>query len=198
MERVVSFNIICRNSRVLINQTNNGSCSLTDMGRRVLGVFRESERSGRSLEDLCCIPSPKEMAHDKQVETSSEQETCRRNDLWGSASGFAFLFWGVPIIIALLGSLGLGMGWLVPTQSEILWITATAWIACGCLVNARRCSRVHCIIVGSLFPLLALSGILNLIGIISFSWNVYWGIFWAILIASFVTEWFSKPYYRLS
>jgi hypothetical protein len=90
------------------------------------------------------------------------------------------------------------MGWLVSTQSDILWITATSWIAGGCLVNARRSSRVHCIIVGYLFPLLALSGIMNLIGIFSFSWNVYWAVFLAILIASFLTEYLWRPYYRLS
>lgn len=51
----------------LVMEKDNGSYGLTDAGRRALEIFRESESSGRSLEDLCCIPTPSEMAHDKQV-----------------------------------------------------------------------------------------------------------------------------------
>jgi hypothetical protein len=51
----------------LVTEKDNGRYGLTDAGRRALEIFRESESSGRSLEDLCCIPTPKEMAHDKQV-----------------------------------------------------------------------------------------------------------------------------------
>lgn len=51
----------------LITEKSNGSYGLNDSGRRALDIFRESERSGRPLEDLCCLPAPSEMAQYKQV-----------------------------------------------------------------------------------------------------------------------------------
>jgi hypothetical protein len=40
-----------------------------------------------------------------------------------------------------------------------LWAAATLWIGLGCGLNARRCGRVHCLIDGVLFPLLAIGGL---------------------------------------
>jgi hypothetical protein len=51
----------------LVVVKNNGSYGLTDAGRKALEIFRESESSGKSLEDLCCVPTPKEIARNKQV-----------------------------------------------------------------------------------------------------------------------------------
>jgi hypothetical protein len=51
----------------LITEKDNGSYGLTDAGRKALDIFRESERSERSLEDLCCLPAPSEMAQCRQV-----------------------------------------------------------------------------------------------------------------------------------
>jgi DNA-binding transcriptional ArsR family regulator len=45
----------------------NGSYGLTDAGRRALEIFRESESSGTPLEALCCVPTPREVAWNKQV-----------------------------------------------------------------------------------------------------------------------------------
>jgi hypothetical protein len=54
----------------LITLKENGCYGLTDVGKRALDIYRESERSGSPLEDLCCMPSPTEMAHDKQISRS--------------------------------------------------------------------------------------------------------------------------------
>ena len=51
----------------LIAEKSNGSYGLTYAGRRALDIFRESEGSGRSLEEICCLPAPSEMAQYKQV-----------------------------------------------------------------------------------------------------------------------------------
>lgn len=51
----------------LIAYKSNGSYGLTDSGRKALDIFRESERSGRPFEDLCCLPTTNEMARYKQV-----------------------------------------------------------------------------------------------------------------------------------
>jgi hypothetical protein len=68
------------------------------------------------------------------------------------------------------------------------------WIGVGCVINARHCGRVHCRIDGILFPLLSVVGLLNVIGIVSLSWNVYWLVFLLILGASFIPELVWKRY----
>jgi DNA-binding transcriptional ArsR family regulator len=54
----------------LVTEKDNGSYGLTNAGKRALDIFWESERSGRSVEDLCCLPTPSEVAHDKQISSS--------------------------------------------------------------------------------------------------------------------------------
>jgi len=44
------------------------------------------------------------------------------------------------------------------------------------------------------FPLLAFAGALNVLSVVSFSWNFFWGAFVLILIASFVPEALWKRY----
>ena len=52
---------------LLITEKSNRSYGLTDAGIRALGIFRESKRSGRSLEDLCCLPVQSNTPQYKQV-----------------------------------------------------------------------------------------------------------------------------------
>ncbi len=51
----------------LMEQKDNGSYSLTPMGRRALEIYRESEKSGASLAECCCLPSASDLARDKQI-----------------------------------------------------------------------------------------------------------------------------------
>jgi hypothetical protein len=51
----------------LIEYGEDGSYHLTSVGKRALGIYRESEKSGASLNDLCSVPAPSEMAHDHQI-----------------------------------------------------------------------------------------------------------------------------------
>ncbi len=68
------------------------------------------------------------------------------------------------------------------------------WIGTGCFINGRSCGRVHCRIDGILLPILGIAGVLNILSVFLFSWNVFWLVFFAILIASFVPEWTWKRY----
>jgi hypothetical protein len=76
----------------------------------------------------------------------------------------------------------------------ILLTAGTAWIAAGCAVNARRCSRAHCIIDAILLPLLSLIGLLNILHAISLSWNAYVNALWIIVAVSFIPECFGVRY----
>jgi hypothetical protein len=102
--------------------------------------------------------------------------------------------WGAPVAVAIAGSVLNSLHIVSLTGAGILWTVATAWIGVGCVINARHCGRVHCRIDGVLFPLLSVGGLLNVLGIVSFSWNAYWIVFLVMLGASFIPELFWKRY----
>jgi hypothetical protein len=102
--------------------------------------------------------------------------------------------WCVPACAAIGASLLQARDVLSVPATGALWAAATLWIGLGCAVNARRCGRVHCLIDGVLFPLLAVSGLLNVLGIVTFSWNAYWAAFFVILLVSFIPEIVWKKY----
>ena len=54
----------------LIMEKENGNYGLTDLGRKAIKIYRDSESSGKSLEDICCIPAPSDLAREKQVNGS--------------------------------------------------------------------------------------------------------------------------------
>ncbi len=106
----------------------------------------------------------------------------------------AFWVWCVPGCIAIAASILEGNHTLPMTATGILWTVATLWIGLGCAWNARACGRVHCFVDGTLFPILAVVGALNVAGVIDISWNVYWGVFVVIAVASFVPEVLGRKY----
>jgi hypothetical protein len=80
------------------------------------------------------------------------------------------------------------------TFAGILWTVSVAWAGVGCYINGRRCGRVHCKIDGVLLPLLCIAGALNILGVVSFSWDAFWGAFFVILLVSFLPEFTWKKY----
>ncbi|MGI0083727.1 MAG: hypothetical protein ACREBQ_01460 [Nitrososphaerales archaeon] len=109
---------------------------------------------------------------------------------------WCYLLWGAPAAVEIATSAAYNVYALSTTFAGILWTFSVAWIGIGCFMNARYCGRVHCMIDGILFPLLAFVGVLNVLSIVSFSWNLFSGIFLAILIMSFVPELAWRKYAR--
>ena len=68
------------------------------------------------------------------------------------------MVWVVPAII-LAGTATLGRSYLV-----IIWPVLLAFMGGACLLNARRCGRLHCFITGPFFLILALVSLLYEIG----------------------------------
>ncbi|WP_298432308.1 hypothetical protein [uncultured Jannaschia sp.] len=58
-------------------------------------------------------------------------------DLLGSASG-SFIAWWLP-----LGAMLLAIP-LPNCPKTVIWLLALVWMGGACLLNARRCGRVHC------------------------------------------------------
>lgn len=107
----------------------------------------------------------------------------------------AFWLWCLPGCAAIAAAVLEGNHRLSLTTTGIIWTLATLWIGVGCAWNALRCGRIHCIIHGTMLPLLALVGILNVMGVLAISWNIYWAAFGAILIAGFIPEILGKRHY---
>ena len=55
-------------------------------------------------------------------------------------------------VIAASGALGIGTRW-----RAVVWAVSLGVMAAGCLVNARRCGRVHCYFTGPFLALMALA-----------------------------------------
>jgi hypothetical protein len=69
-----------------------------------------------------------------------------RND-WFRRPGTALILWGLPLGIGLAVYLI-----ALPLRTEALvWLVAFVWMGTGCILNARRCGRLHCLIAGPLF-----------------------------------------------
>lgn len=116
------------------------------------------------------------------------------------ARGRTFLLlWGAPIALILATSLANGLDALAVRPAAVLWTIGTGWIAAGCLVNARRCGRVHCIIAGTLLlPLTAVAVAYDL-RLLSFTWSfngAFWAVFWGVIVLAFAVEFCGRPYYR--
>jgi len=59
------------------------------------------------------------------------------SDLLGTARS-SLLAWGLPFGAMLLAISLLG------APKTVVWTLALAWMGSACLINARRCGRVHC------------------------------------------------------
>ncbi len=101
---------------------------------------------------------------------------------------WCYLLWGAPAVLAFVTSYGYDRYFLSVTEAGIFWTLSVAWIGIGCLLNGRFCGRVHCLIDGISFPLLAIIGVLNILSVIAISWSLFWASFFVILATSFGAE----------
>lgn len=109
----------------------------------------------------------------------------------------AFLWiWCLPATLIVVAFAAWHAGAISTAVAGPLLTAGTAWIAAGCAVNARRCSRTHCVIDAILLPLLALAGLLSVLHVISLSWNLYVNALWIIVVVSFIPECFGVKYIR--
>ena len=85
--------------------------------------------------------------------SDSACDSCRGRD-WASG-GRALLIWCLPAAILLVTALVEGP-YLV-----IVWPSVLGWMGAACLLNARRCSRLHCYLTGPYFLLLGVVALLH-------------------------------------
>jgi hypothetical protein len=83
---------------------------------------------------------------------SIDAETCARKDLAGGTGSFIAI-WIAPVIAAAALSLPVFPAW----APDAAWAMAFAWMGAACLLNARRCGRLHCYFSGPILLLGAAS-----------------------------------------
>ena len=91
-------------------------------------------------------------------------QCCEANDLVGRRSGI--LLWCLPTLAILVG-----LNWNV--ARPWLWIPALLVMGIGCVVNARRCGRLHCYITGPIFLLGAIYVVLAEESIVPLRPNIF-------------------------
>ncbi|MBX3431532.1 MAG: hypothetical protein KF779_18250 [Hyphomonadaceae bacterium] len=70
-------------------------------------------------------------------------EACARRDLSANIGSFLAV-WGAPVLVGAAASLfSPSVAWAAGA-----WSLALAWMGAACLVNARRCGRLHCFFSG--------------------------------------------------
>lgn len=123
---------------------------------------------------------------------STRPDNQTRND-WVTRPGASFFWWCLPL------GVGFAANFLaVPARSTaIIWVILFVWMGTGCILNARRCHRLHCYISGPTFLLGAVALGLLAAGLLRFgahALNNIVGITLIVALLSFVPEiWKNTP-----
>lgn len=99
----------------------------------------------------------------------------------------AFVWWCLPLAIGVAASY---FGSSLPIVA-LVWIVSFLWMGTGCILNARRCHRLHCYISGPAFFLGAAALALFIAGVAfagPHSLNNIVGITLSVALLSFVPE----------
>jgi hypothetical protein len=109
----------------------------------------------------------------------------RGPDWTASARGY-LIAWGIPSAAIIVGA-------LVPEPVRgVIWSAALLWMGSACLINARRCGRVHCRFTGPFYLALIVPVTLLAIGVVSFGPYGWWLLGALILFGGKAIWWASE------
>jgi len=115
--------------------------------------------------------------------------SCARRDLVGGWT--ALVLWGVPIMLVVAGA-------LIPAARAALWIPSFAVMGLACVINARRCGRLHCHVTGPLFLLGAIATTLDALAIVAISWTLIFAVVAVGTVLAYGLEWLRGKYVETS
>lgn len=83
----------------------------------------------------------------------SEQQANETANDWVRRPGMGFVWWGLPLCA------GIAVRYFAssPRAAALVWMVSFVWMGTGCILNARRCRRLHCYISGPGFFLGAIA-----------------------------------------
>ncbi|MGH1478959.1 MAG: hypothetical protein ACRBM6_09610 [Geminicoccales bacterium] len=93
------------------------------------------------------------------------------------------LAWGLPSLAIIAGSL------VDPLIRTAIWSVALIWMGSACLMNARRCGRMHCRYTGPFYLILIVPVLLHGSGLLSLGPYAWWFLGIAILFGGKVIWW---------
>jgi hypothetical protein len=115
-----------------------------------------------------------------------------RND-WVNRPGMGFVWWCLPLGVGVASNLP-GMS---ARATALVWMTSFIWMGTGCVLNARRCHRLHCYLSGPAFFLGAAALALFAAGVALLghhSLDNIVGMTLTVALLSFVPEMFWRKY----
>ena len=96
-------------------------------------------------------------------------ESCKSRDIL-SRPALAFVAFGLPTIAILVA----GTSYFSDLWRTLVWAAALTVMGAACIVNARRCGRVHCYATGPFFVVMAVVTLLYGFGVLPLGrggWN---------------------------
>ena len=88
------------------------------------------------------------------TDTPRNRQEGQQKDWVRQAGSFA-LAWGLPIALLV------GAVFLDPSAKSVVWAAALSWMGMACLLNARRCGRIHCYLIGPFFLVIGFVALLH-------------------------------------
>jgi hypothetical protein len=121
-------------------------------------------------------------------------QSCPPNTRDITCGSTGLLIWGVPIVLLVVTA---NLGGIYALVS---WPPLLVFMGGACLLNARRCGRLHCYITGPFFLLLAVLSLLYGLGLLPLGPRGWPWLVNALLIGSLVLccvpEWLFGRYVR--
>src|ERR1700675_199476 len=117
----------------------------------------------------------------------SEQPVDERLNDWVRGRGTGVIWWCLPFGVGIAADFFA----LSPRDTALVWMASFFWMGTGCVLNARRCHRLHCYISAPAFFLGAAALALFAAGIPVLGPHAINNIIWITLtvaLLSFVPE----------
>jgi hypothetical protein len=114
---------------------------------------------------------------------------CARRDLVGAR--VVWLLWYIPTLLIIAGA-------FVPAARAMIWIPSFALMGTACLVNARRCRRLHCYVTGPLFLFGAIASALDAFVVAAISWRIVLAVVTIGTALAYGLEWLRGKYIEVS
>ncbi|MFQ5529050.1 MAG: hypothetical protein ACE5FP_01750 [Gemmatimonadota bacterium] len=99
----------------------------------------------------------------------------------------SLLLWRLPLVL-------IAVGLLWEPFRGILWSGGFGWIGTSCTVNAFRCGRAHCALMGPLFLVLSAVTVAQTVGAVAVGWTTLGLAGVGSVLLSYLPEWLGLQY----